>query len=78
MTHDEQPLIHDPSYVQGQIDALRSLILALAQDQTKAQFRAMGIDRLEVLRVAMLSQPVPETRLLAVDHCEAWLRTVTS
>lgn len=78
MTHDEQPLIHDPAYVQGQIDALRSLILALAQEQPKAQFRALGVARLEALRVALLSQPVSETRLLAVDHCEDWIRKVTS
>jgi len=68
----------DPDYVQGQIVALQSLILALAQSVPKEFFREQGLARLEALRTTTLSMPVPDSRLAAVDHAEEWLRTVTS
>ena len=74
----ETPLYRNPDYVQGQIESLRSLVLALAQSVPKQEFREQGLERLEALRVAMLSMPVEETRLLAVDDTEKWLKTVTS
>lgn len=72
-----EKLFQDPEYVQGQIASLQALILGLAQLSTSAEFREQSLDRLESLRNALLSQPVSDARLLAVDHCEAWVRTVT-
>ena len=72
------PFNRDPDYVQGQLDALRALILALAQSVPKEDFRSQGLERLEMLRTATLGQPVSDTRLAAIDHAESWLRQVTS
>lgn len=70
-------LSHDPEYVQGQIESLSALILGLAQLSTSAEFREQSLERLEYLRTALIAKPVSEARLLAVDHCEQWVRAVT-
>ena len=72
------PLFKDPAYVQGQIDALRALILGLAQQTSSQEFREQSLERLEAARNALLAQPVSDARLLAIDHCAEWVRTVTS
>ncbi|MFN3703018.1 hypothetical protein [Thermomonas sp.] len=78
MSQGYDHLFQYPAYIQGQIDSLRSLILALAQEIPKDRFRAMSLYRLDALRTALLSQPVSETRLIAVDHFEEWVRKVSS
>ena len=75
MTH---PAVRDPEYVQGQIASLQALVAGLAGLLlSKEEFREVSLQRLENLRTAMLPEPVSETRLLAIEHCEDWLRTLT-
>lgn len=71
------PLHQNPDYVQGQIEALRALILGLAQMQTSHEFREQSLERLELLKTALLHEPVSDARLMAVDHCIDWVRRVT-
>lgn len=71
------PLWHDADYVYGQIAGLQHLILAVAQTMPKAQFRKQGLARIDAARTAMLSMPLAENALLALDHLEGWLREVT-
>lgn len=71
-------MIDDPEYVQGQIDSLRSLILGLAQQISKADFREQSLERLEILKTSFLPLPtVSEARLKAVEDCVAWVKRVT-
>ena len=72
------PFSHDPDYVQGQIDALRALILGLAQMTTKREFREQSLERLEAVRTALLAEPVSESRLRAIDEFEQWVLAVTA
>lgn len=72
-----QPIYRDPDYVQGQIVALQALILGLAQNQPKEVFREQSLDRLEILKTALLSQPVSDARLDAIDSCIKWVNRVT-
>ena len=71
------PLYQDPDYVQGQIAALQSLILGLAQMQDKTEFRQQSLERLENLKTALLTELVSDSRLLAVEHCVNWVSKVT-
>lgn len=71
------PNRNDNDYIQGQIESLRALILGLAQMQSKHEFRAQSIERLETLKTALLSQPVPDNNILAVDDCIKWVLNVT-
>lgn len=74
----QPPLCERPQYLQGQILALRALLLALADITADAPaFRASGLAALERLRTAMLSRPVAETQLDALDETQAWLQAVT-
>ena len=78
MTNTNRPLYQDPDYVQGQIASLQSLVLGLANLlASKEEFRAESLCRLENLKTAHLSAPVSDTRLQAIDDCEAWLMRVT-
>lgn len=77
MPDDPEALFDDPEYVQGQIDALHSLILGLAECLGKDEFRFHSLERLEALRAHMLTKPVSDRRLLAIDKAEAWLKKVT-
>lgn len=72
-----QPIYRDPDYVQGQIVALQALILGLAQNQPKEVFREQSLERLEILKTALLSQPVSDARLRAVDACIDWVSHIT-
>ena len=69
--------IDDPEYVQGQILALQALLLGLAQQLPREDFRATSLQRLEVLRTTLLGEAVADSTLQAVDECEAWVRRVT-
>lgn len=70
-------LYQNPDYVQGQIMALQSLILGLAQMQTSHEFREQSLERLETLKTALIHEPISDARLIAVDHCIEWVRRVT-
>ena len=77
-TTPERRLIGDPAYLYGQVLALRTLLLGLADlTTTRDDFRARSLEALERLRTAMLPSGTPEASLSAVDDTEAWLRSVT-
>jgi len=73
------PAFKDPHYVQGQIDALHALILAIA-DRTmdKDEFRESAIARLAAARDALLTTEVSDAHLAAIDVATGWVKTVTS
>lgn len=74
--HD-RPLFEDPHYVQGQLDSVKQLVLALADLLVGPEdFVESAMQRLESARVAVLASQAHDTRLLAIDHCEAWLKVV--
>lgn len=68
------PLIEDPEYVQGQIASIHALILALAAAVPLDVFTQAAMERLEVLKTAMLDSTATDVRLLAVDHMVAWIK----
>ena len=67
----------DPDYIQGQIMAMRQLILAIAQEIPKEVFRQNALDALERLKIAHLNAPVSDTRLYAIDECVTWVKAQT-
>ena len=67
----------DPDYIQGQIMALRQLILAIAQEIPKEVFRKNALDALERLKIAHLNELVSDTRLYAIDECVTWVKALT-
>ena len=76
--NQQPPLCEQAQYLQGQILALRALLLALADITADApSFRASGLAALERLRTAMLSRPVAELQLDALDEKQAWLQELT-
>ena len=78
MNADSKPLNEDIQYLNGQIDALTALLLAVAgSTMTMEAFRDSGNQRLTNLENAMLHTPVAESRLLAVAHMKDWLNHVT-
>ncbi len=73
-----EPLNRDLEYLNGQIDALMALVLALAANTMgKDAFRTSALTRLTALEDALIGQPVRETRLLAVTHTKDWIKNVT-
>ena len=70
-------IYQDPDYVQGQIASLQALVLGLAQNSSKEAFREQSLERLELLKTSLLSQPVSDARLEAVDSCIQWIENVT-
>ena len=74
----KKTLSKDPEYVQGQIAALQALILGLAKLHTSHEFREQSIESLEMLKTALLAEPVSDARVLAVDACIEWVSHVTS
>lgn len=77
MKNHDNPLYQDPEYVQGQIYSLQALILGLAQLSSSREFRDNSIERLDALKNALLSQPVSEARLIAIDDCKSWVLMAT-
>ncbi len=80
MSDDDKPLAHNLDYIQGQIESLQALVLAVAQVMDKDEFREQAVQRLESLRTALVNSERPEadTKLLAVDNCEVWVKKITS
>ena len=78
MTEKGKPLNEDIQYLNGQIDALTALVLAIAgSTMTKEAFREAGNQRLANLGDTLLHSPVAESRLLAIEHMKEWLNHVT-
>lgn len=78
MDNKGKPLSEDIQYLNGQIDALTALLLAVADAaMTKEEFRHQGNRRLAYLESALLNSPAPENRLLAIAHTKEWLNKVT-
>lgn len=78
MTRPINHLYQDPEYVQGQIASLQSLILGLAEALlSPEEFRERSSERLEMLKTAMLSEPVSDSRLYAVNDCLKWVHKAT-
>lgn len=78
MSNKDTPLNEDIQYLNGQIDALTALLLAVAgSTMTKDAFRQAGNQRLTSLENTMLHTPVAESRLMAIAHTKDWLNNVT-
>jgi hypothetical protein len=72
-------LNEDIHYLNGQIDALTALLLAVAGNtMSKHDFRESGLQRLQAVETALLPEAVPETRLIAIEHMRQWLVHQTS
>lgn len=80
MSDQSKPLCHDLDYIQGQIESLKALVLAVAQNMDREFFREQALQRLEIVRTVLVHSERQEsdTRLLAVEHCEEWVKTITS
>ena len=73
-----KPLNQDINYLQGQIQGLQALILALANLSVGPQeFREECLVRLQAERDTALALPIAETTLAGIDATEAWLLNVT-
>ena len=70
--------IHDVWYVQGQISAVFSLVVAVANLVDKDEFRESAIQRIEAIRVGNFAQPVPESFLDGVDEIERRVQIILS
>ena len=78
MQDKDKPLNEDIQYLNGQIDSLTALLLAVADAaMTTEEFRQQGNRRLAYLENVLLNSPAPETRLLAIAHTREWLNNLT-
>ena len=78
MQDQGKPLNEDIQYLNGQIDALTALLLAVAgSTMSKEAFRQTGNQRLTNLENTLLHSPVAESRLMAIAHMKEWLDHVT-
>lgn len=67
-------------HLQGQVIALRQLVLALAEanlDLQPDEFRSDGLRHIARARDYLLSQPVSESTLAGIEMTEQWLQRVT-
>lgn len=75
---NEKPLNKDMQYLNGRIDALAALLLAVAgETMSKEHFRSAGNARLESLERTLLNTTVADSHLLAIAHTREWLNNVT-
>lgn len=73
-----KPLNEDMQYLNGRIDALASLLLAVAgETMSKEHFRTAGNARLESLESTLLNTTAADSHLLAIAHTREWLNNVT-
>jgi len=69
--------IDHPEFVQGQLDALRAIILGLANLTTDPHdFLQESLQRLEVARTTIVGSQVSDAWLAGLEDEEAWLRNV--
>lgn len=68
MTRDEQ--IRDSEFIQGQIAAVKSLVLAVANLLPKEEFARSYAERFQLLRAAVVPQPVGEGYLDGIADIE--------
>ena len=79
MNADNKPLNEDIQYLNGQIDALHTLLLVVAESaMSKQEFRQAGGRRLSALESTFLNTTASDTRLAAIAHTKDWLAHVTS
>jgi hypothetical protein len=72
-----QPLHTHPQYLHGQLLALRVVVIALARLTTdQPTFLQAALQSLELLRTALLSAPVADAQIAAVDELEQLLRRI--
>lgn len=71
-------LINDPEFVQGQIDALHALVLALANELDPDTFRDAALTRLQAQRDVLIGSPSGEARIRAIDAAMTWVEQVTA
>ena len=73
-----KPLNEDMQYLNGRIDALASVLLAVAEEtMSKEHFRSAGNARLESLERTLLNTTVADSHLLAIAHTREWLNNLT-
>jgi hypothetical protein len=71
----EQTAQDNAAYVQGQIRAVRALVIALAKTSGHLEaFCAEAQTQMELLRTAVLHQSVPESYLDAIAETEAYVQ----
>ena len=69
---------YDINFLAGQMYAQREVLLALAKLTTQGEeLHAQASLRLELLRSALLSEPVPEPMVDGIAEVENWLSTAT-
>ena len=73
-----KPLNEDMQYLNGRVDALSALLLAVAgETMNKEHFRSAGNARLESLERTLLNTTVSESHLQAIAHTREWLNNLT-
>ena len=78
MDSDSRPLYNQPQYMQGQILALQALVIALARVTTDlAPFREEGLRQIELLKTALLPEPVSDAQVHGIHAIERWLEQAT-
>ena len=78
MSVDKKPLNEDIQYLNGQIDALHTLLLVVAESvMSKQEFHQIGSSRLAALESTLLNTTAPDARLAAIAHTKDWLLHVT-
>ena len=74
----EKRVIEDPEYVQGQIAALRSVLIGIAGlISTPAEFGAILQQRFELLRTGTIPMPVSDLWFAGIDHEAAFWERLT-
>lgn len=72
------PINQDINYLQGQIQGLQALVLALANLAVGPEdFRDEGLVRLQAERDTAMALSIAEQTLAGIDATEAWLLNVT-
>ena len=75
---NKKPLNEDMQYLNGRIDALAALLLAVAgETMSRRAFREAGNARLENLEGTLLNTPASDSHLEGIAHTRAWLNHVT-
>ncbi|MCF8156427.1 MAG: hypothetical protein K9K35_10515 [Rhodoferax sp.] len=73
-----EPLNQDINYLQGQIQGLQALVLAIANLTVgPEEFRDEGLVRIQAERDAAVALPIAERTLAGIDASAAWLLSVT-